>query len=47
MERALASAGVSVIVQNDDLQIQFFQNLPDHLSDIARIGFNDLSLFGE
>jgi two-component sensor histidine kinase len=47
MERALGSAGVSVIFQDSSLKVQYFENLPDHLQDVAVVGVDDLSLFGE
>jgi two-component sensor histidine kinase len=46
MERALGSAGVSIIYQDADLAIQYFENLPDLLQQSATLGSTDMSLFG-
>lgn len=47
MEQALASAGVSTIFQDAGLRVRSFENLPDHLKNLAAVGTDDLSLFGE
>jgi len=47
MERALASASVSILFQDRSLAIRHADNLPDHLQPSLIIGGNDLDLFGE
>lgn len=47
MERALASASVSVLFQDVNLSIRYADNLPDHLQPSVVIGGNDSHLFGE
>ena len=47
MERALASASVSILFQDQSLAIRHADNLPDHLQPSLIIGGNDLNLFGE
>lgn len=47
MERALASANVSVLFQDQTLAIRYADNLPDHLQLSLVIGGNDSDLFGE
>jgi two-component sensor histidine kinase len=46
MERALGSAGISIMVQDDSLAIRYAENLPDHLKPSLVIGGDDLQLFG-
>ncbi|WP_267550668.1 sensor histidine kinase [Rhizobium rhizogenes] len=47
MERALASANVWVLFQDQALAIRYADNLPDHLQPSLVIGGNDWHLFGE
>lgn len=47
MERALSSAGISVIYQDSTLAIQYAENLPEHLKPAFVPGANDVDLFGE
>ncbi|NLR96924.1 sensor histidine kinase [Rhizobium sp. P38BS-XIX] len=47
MERALASANVSILFQDLALSIRYADNLPDHLKPSLVIGGNDSHLFGE
>lgn len=47
MERALGSAGVSIIYQDACLLVSYFENLPEHLTGIAALGIDDIALFGE
>jgi len=47
MERALGSAGVSIIFQDAMLKVGYFENLPDHLKELAFIGVDDMALFGD
>ncbi|MGG6896891.1 MULTISPECIES: sensor histidine kinase [Rhizobium] len=47
MERALASASVSILFQDQTLAIRHADNLPDHLRPSLVVGGNDLHLFGE
>lgn len=47
MERALGSAGISLIVQDSSLAIRYAENLPDHLKPSLVIGTNDVQLLGE
>jgi two-component sensor histidine kinase len=47
MERALGSAGVSIIFQDARLRVEYFENLPEHLNALAAVGIDDVSLFGE
>ncbi|MDM9626002.1 HWE histidine kinase domain-containing protein [Rhizobium sp. S152] len=47
MERALASAGISVVFQDPDLSIVYAENLPPHFEGIAVPGGSDAELFGE
>lgn len=47
MERALVSAGVSLIVQDASLRIRYFENLPEYLPSALPAGADDVSLFGE
>jgi two-component sensor histidine kinase len=46
MERALNSAGISVLFQDATLTIRYAENLPDHLRPSFVPGGNDQSLFG-
>ncbi|NKJ03666.1 Two-component sensor histidine kinase, contains HisKA and HATPase domains [Rhizobium lusitanum] len=47
MERALASANVSVLFQDTTLAIRYADNLPEHLMPSLLIGGNDYHLFGD
>jgi two-component sensor histidine kinase len=47
MERALSSAGISIMFQDAALTIHYAKNLPDHLTSSPVIGADDLQLFGE
>ncbi len=47
LERALASAGVSLIYQDHDLSIVYADNLPPHFQPSATPGGTDADLFGE
>ncbi len=46
MERALASAGISILFQDAALAIRYAENLPDHLKPTLVIGKDDVQLFG-
>lgn len=46
MERALASAGVSIMFQDATLAIRYAENLPDHLRSVLVVGRDDHELFG-
>lgn len=47
MERALASAGISILYQDSALAIRYAENLPEHLKPSFKPGTDDLRLFGE
>lgn len=47
MERALSSAGISILFQDAALAIRYAENLPDHLKPLLVLGGNDLNLFGD
>ncbi|WP_454853860.1 sensor histidine kinase [Rhizobium binxianense] len=47
MERALGSAGISILYQDNQLAILYAENLPPHFAELFRPGGNDASLFGE
>jgi two-component sensor histidine kinase len=47
MERALRSAGISIMFQDSSLSIRYAENLPDHLNQSLVVGGNDIDLFGE
>ncbi|MBB5572665.1 two-component sensor histidine kinase [Rhizobium paranaense] len=47
MERALGSAGISILFQDPSLAIRYAENLPDHLKPSLIIGGTDIHLFGE
>jgi two-component sensor histidine kinase len=46
MERALGSAGISIMFQDAALAIRYAENLPDHLKSSLVIGKDDVHLFG-
>jgi two-component sensor histidine kinase len=47
MERALASAGITVVYQNPDLAIVYTENLPSHFENFSVPGGSDADMFGE
>lgn len=47
MERALTSANVSILFQDQTLAIRYAGNLPDHLQTSLVMGGNDSNLFGD
>ncbi|WP_244598680.1 sensor histidine kinase [Rhizobium tubonense] len=47
MERALSSAGVSLMFQDSTLAIRYAENLPDHLQPSLILGADDVQLLGE
>ncbi len=47
MERALASAGISVVYQDPDLSIVYTENLPPHFQTMSAPGGSDADMFGE
>ncbi|MDE1995367.1 MAG: PAS domain-containing protein [Rhizobiaceae bacterium] len=47
MERALGTAGVSILFQDADLAVRYAGNLPDHLEPSLVIGGTDRHLFGD
>ncbi|KQV10767.1 histidine kinase [Rhizobium sp. Root1203] len=47
MERALASAGISVVYQDPDLAIVYTENLPPHFQTFSVPGGSDADMFGE
>lgn len=46
LERAVASAGISVIYQDPDLSLIYAENLPPHFQPLAAPGGSDADLFG-
>ncbi|TCR91910.1 two-component sensor histidine kinase [Rhizobium sp. BK376] len=46
MERALGSAGISIMFQDSSLAIVYAENLPEHLKPSLILGKGDLQLFG-
>lgn len=46
MERALRSAGISILFQDSKLAIAYAENLPQHFQDVFKPGMSDGALFG-
>lgn len=46
MERALRSAGISIVFQDSRLEMAYAENLPAHFQDLFRPGMTDADLFG-
>lgn len=47
MERALSSAGISILYQDGKQAILYAENLPPHFAELFKAGGSDASLFGE